>query len=84
MWDPRNETGPDRTGSLPTTKIRLVDPGPSSLECHKARVESTDSMENTAPEIAPIPAPRNNPLSAARPIRPPATAPTTDPTEANL
>lgn len=53
---------------------------PDSLDLHKYRDDSTASMEKTAPEIAPIPAPRSNPLSVAKPIRAPVIAPTNEPT----
>jgi len=47
-----------------------------------ATEESTTSMDTTAPEMAPTPAPRTRPLSVASPISAPVTAPRTMPTAA--
>lgn len=53
---------------------------PDSSERHMAMDLSTTSMATTAPEMAPMPAPRTRPLSVASPIIPPVMAPRIVPT----
>jgi hypothetical protein len=48
---------------------------PDLRDCQTRMEESTTSMETSAPVMAPIPVPRNRPLSVARPMSPPVTAP---------
>lgn len=65
--------------TLLTTYMRLqiLD----SSERQRTRDDSKTSIEKTAPEIAPIPAPRKNPLSVAWPTKAPVMAPRRQPTE---
>lgn len=58
-------------------RLQILD----SLERQRTRDDSKTSIEKTAPEMAPIPAPRKNPLSVAWPTNAPVMAPRRQPTE---
>lgn len=55
---------------------------PDPRERQMTRHDSTTSMEKTAPDMAPIPAPQMQPLSVARPRMAPVMAPMMEPTAA--
>ncbi|CAA7391453.1 unnamed protein product [Spirodela intermedia] len=55
---------------------------PDPWERQMTRHDSTTSMEKTAPDMAPIPAPQKKPLSVARPMMAPVMAPMKEPTAA--